>query len=296
MNKKAISLVGFNTRDEIAACIEAYPEARFELAYNMDEGFLEEVAPLIAGRVVSLHACSPLEPYFPNFGSADSEVIEESEAMLMRSARTALRFGADIMVLHPGYLTDRRVSSNYAGRVQLMKGPEFQEYIGRRNGYIARKDILDTTGYHRHFSIMVEHVAKISERLREMGITLAVENLNPRAGYLYMQPDELEMFPPQLRFCLDVGHLWVSHFVFGFEFLPAVERMLGSGRVVSLHLHSNPSDGEVLEDSHDDFHAFGFPAGEIIHLAKDLPVNLVLETLRNPVENAIFLDELLALR
>lgn len=294
MKKKAISLVGFKTCDEIAACIEAYPEARFELAYNMSEDFLEKAAPLIAGRVVSLHACSPMEPYFPNFGSDDPVVIQESETMLMRSARTALRFGADIMVLHPGYLTDQRVSSNYAGRAELMKGPEFQDYIGRKKGYIARRDILDTEGYRRRFSVMTEHVARVSERLLGMGITLAVENLNPRAGYLYMQPEELESFPPQLRFCLDVGHLWVSHFVFGFEFLPAVERMLGSGRIVSLHLHSNPSDGDILEDSHGDFNAAGFPAAEIIRLAKDLPVNLVLETLQSPVGNMVSLDELLA--
>lgn len=294
MKKKAISLVGFKSRDEIASFVSQYPDARFELSYNMSGDFLEEVSPLISGRVISLHACSPLEPFFPNFGSEDPEVISESEAMLMRSAETALRYGADIMVLHSGYLTDQRVSSDYAGRARLMKGPEFQEYIGRQEGYIARGDILDTKGYRRHFSTMVGHVAAVSERLRTMGITLAVENLNPRAGYLFMQPSEISDFPEDIRFCLDVGHLWISRFVFGFDFLPAVEQLLASGRVVSLHLHSNPSDGRILEDSHGDFNAKDFPAEEIVRLAADLPVNLVLETVRNPVENAIFLDGLLA--
>lgn len=293
MKKKAISLVGFKTYDEVAAFISAYPQAQFELAYNMNRDFLEEVAPLISGRVISLHACSPLEPYFPNFGSEDPDVIGESETLLMRSAETALRFGADIMVLHPGYLTDKRVSSDYAGRAMLMKGAEFQQYIGRQKGYIARGDILSLEEYSHRFSIMAEHVAHMSDRLRSMGITLAAENLNPRAGYLFMQPMEMERFPSNVHFCLDVGHLWISHFVFGFDFLSAIQVMLASGRVVSLHLHSNPSNGDILEDTHDDFNAVDFPSEEVIRLAVDHPVNLVLETVQDPVKNALYLDELL---
>ncbi len=294
MKHTAISLVGFSSYEQIASYIEAYPDARFELAYNMSPSFLQEVTPLITGRVVSLHACSPLEPWFPNFASEDPDVIETSEQLLMRSADTALRFGAELIVLHPGYLTDALVSSDYQGRKQLMNGPEFAPFIGRREGYIARADILRTEGYRHRFSVMREHVRRVSGRLGEMGIVLAVENLNPRAGYLYMQPEELEMFTPDIRFCLDVGHLWISHFVFGFEFLPAVERMLASGKVASLHLHSNPSDGTVLEDSHSDFFADGFPAQRIVRLAEGLPVNLVLETVGNPVENSRSLDHVLA--
>lgn len=289
---KGISLVGFKTQKEVEEYIHAYPDACFELSYAMSQSFLKEVAPLIKNRVISIHACCPSQPCFPNFGSADPQVIRESEEAVMKSAETALAFGAKVMVLHPGYLTDERVSSRYAERAKLMEGTAFAPFTGRGEGAIARADITSMDEYLKRFEIMRGHIERISERLEKLKITLAVENLNPRAGYLNITSEDFFRFGKNIYFCLDVGHLWVSHFVFGFDFLPAVKRILSTGRVVNMHLHSNASDGTILEDTHDDFYSNSFPAREIIAMASSLPLNLVLETVKNPLENTRFLDSL----
>lgn len=293
MAGKGMSLVGFKTVSEIASYIRLCPDARFELAYNMSERFLQEVDPLVRGRVLSLHACVPSEPCFPNFGSFDPAVLAESRAAVERTAKTAVGYGAGIIVLHPGYLTDKRVGSRYEERSKLMNGPEFAPYVGRAEGCIARSDLLGMPEYRRRFSHMAEELGELQEVLkRRYGVRIAIENLNPRAGYLNMSPDELDLLPPDVSLCLDVGHLWISHFVFGFDFLDAVKRYVSDKRLVSMHLHSNRSDGIVLEDGHNDFNAPGFPSEEIMSIVGKHDVNLVLETVGNPVENTRYLHEI----
>lgn len=293
MSRKGMSLVGFKTAAEIASYIELCPDARFELSYNMSKCFLDEVEPLVRGRVMSLHACVPSEPCFPNFGSFDPEVLAESRDAVERTARTAVRYGADIIVLHPGYLTDKRVGSRYEERSRLMNGPEFAPYVGRTEGSIARSDLLGMPGYKSRFSHMAEELGELQGVLgRRYGVRIAVENLNPRAGYLNMSPDELDLLPSCVSLCLDVGHLWISHFVFDFDFLDAVARYVSDKRLVSMHLHSNRSDGTILEDGHNDFLAQGFPSRQIVSMVGGRDVNLVLETVGNPVENTRYLHEI----
>lgn len=289
MAYKGISLVGFATVAEIESYLEQCPDACFELSYNMSPEFLKEVSPLLQGRVLSLHACVPEESFFPNFGSYDPDVLASSRAAVERTAETAVRHGADIIVLHPGYLTDFMVSSRYEERSKLMNGPEFEPFVGRKKGSIARSDLISMSEYQSRFTHMADEIGELQLVLqRRYGVRIAVENLNPRAGYLNMSPDELKMLPSNISLCLDVGHLWISHFVFGFDFLTAVSAYIADARLVTMHLHSNKSDGLVLEDTHDDFFANCFPSAKILDLVGD-DVNLILETVKNPVENTRFL-------
>ncbi len=293
MMKKGISLVGFRTYDEVSSYIKAYPNARFELSYNMKREFLSSIAPLIEGRVLSLHACCPEEAFFPNYGSYNPSVIEYSNNVMQKSLETAKAYGADIVVLHPGYITDENVSSCYRERALLMRSNAFKPFIAREEGSIVRNDILSDEEYVMRFRKMNDHVTELSSLFERAGVALAVENLNPRAGYLFYSPYEIANFSPNVRFCLDVGHLYISHYVFGFDFLKAIDYMLSTGRVLSMHLHSNRSDGKILEDSHSDFFASGFPSTDIIRIASGYDVNLILETISNPLENSFFLDSII---
>lgn len=292
MARNGISLVGFANVAEIESYLEQCPDACFELSYNMSPELLNEADPLLHGRVLSLHACVPEEAFFPNFGSYDPDVLASSRAAVERTAETAVRHGADIIVLHPGYLTDFMVSSRYEERSKLMNGSEFEPFIGRKKGSIARNDLIGMSEYHDRFTHMADEIGELQFVLkRRYGVRIAVENLNPRAGYLNMSPDELGMLPSNVSLCLDVGHLWVSHFVFGFDFLAAISTFASDGRLVTMHLHSNRSDGIILEDTHDDFFANGFPAEKILDLVGE-NVNLILETVKKPVENTRYLTGL----
>jgi len=293
---QAISLVGFPNAASVKAFIDAWPYARFELAYNMSESFLKEVTPILAGRVVSVHSCCPLESFFPNFASYDAEIIEKSHTMLRRSVSTSLEFGVPNVVLHPGYATDCLIPSEVHERMALLEAGIFKDYVGRAEGSIARSDYTVMSAYRKRFESMQKELAQLGRSFSGKGLHLAVENLNPRAGYMCMTAEEMIEIAsiPDVYLCLDVGHLWISHLVFGFSFPAAIERIMATGKVVSCHLHSNASgQNGVLEDSHDDFDANGFPCKMIIDCIKESGANMVLETLNHPVYNAQVLFHLL---
>ena len=295
MDKRAISLVGFKSRQSVEDYIKAFPRARFELAYNMSSAFLSSLEPLLAGRVVSLHACCPLVRCFPNFASSSPVVLKESFDAMDESLESAKRFHAELMVLHPGYATDSALPSDAAKRTAVLQGPDFQRFVGREEGSICTPDYIRSREYRHHFALMKENLAVLAPRMEHKGVRLAIENLNPRAGYLCLHPDEFAELAsmPSLYFCLDVGHLWISHFVLGFDFFAALAKMMATGRVLSCHLHSNPSDGTVLRDAHEPFEANGFPFERVLSCLLPYHPNLVLEQISGDyVHSSCLLEEL----
>jgi len=297
IGQQAISLVGFADTASVKAFIEAWPQAKFELAYNMGKDFLDDVSPFLADRVVSVHSCCPVEPFFPNFASSDLSILKESHAMLARSAATAIAFGAQNVVLHPGYVTDQLVPSDVHQRMALLRTGIFKDFTGGAAGTICRDDYPLMPAYRRRFGMMKRELAELGSAFARKQLCLAVENLNPRAGYVCMTDEEMVEIAaiPDVFLCLDVGHLWISHLVFGFPFLEAIRRILSTGKVVSCHLHSNPSQPNgMMEDSHEDFDANGFPCRMIVDVVRMTGANMVLETLKHPLHNVQVLSQLVA--
>jgi len=295
---RAISLVGFKTYSEIEKYIKAFPQAKFELSYCMSSAFLKEVTPLIKDRVVSLHALCPSEEYFPNLASHDNQVVKNSIELLKRSCVTAKKYGATLIVLHPGYLTDKAMPSDGVLRVALLNSKELLPFIGFEKGSICKKDYTSRELYINYFETMVNNLLIINKIVSSYGLKLAIENLNPRAGYLFIEPDEMIKLAntTPLTFCLDVGHLWISSKVFGFDFLSSIEKLLNTGRIISMHLHSNPSTENYFIDSHSNLCESNFPYKEVIALAKRYKdINLVLETVQDFLKNSKNLENLLLL-
>jgi Endonuclease IV len=293
---REISLVAFKTKAEVEKYISDFPSACFELSYAMSPEFLSEVTPIIKDRVVSLHACCPREPVFPNFASHDKSVVDMSFDLMKKSAETANRFGAKIIVLHPGYLLDYALPSSSKARLEMLNTASLKRHIGFEKGSICNSGYLSDSEYREYFLVMKENLVELNQMLLNQGITLVVENLNPRSGYLFMSPEEMAelALDTELHYCLDVGHLYVSSFVFGFDFLSGVRKALSTGRVASVHLHSNKSGNGEYIDSHEDFFAPHFPAKKIVDDVVSLSsANLVIETLENPLANSVFLESLL---
>lgn len=156
-----------------------------------------------------------------------------------------------------------------------------ERFVSVPKGSICTLSYIREDEYRTSFSSMVENLCALSRELGSRGIVLAVENLNPRAGYLLIHPDEMLGLAnsTDLRFCLDVGHMLVSSALYGFDFLDAVSKVLSTGRVVTVHMHSNPSCSGRYEDSHQSIRANGFPYREIIEMVDLSGANLMLETL-----------------
>ncbi len=292
-----ISLVGFHSADEVARYLDAVPTARFELSYKMSASFLEQLEPLIEGRVVSSHACCPAEPIFPNFASSDEAVIAQSYEAIERTLATCSRYGAAIMVLHPGYVTDFAIPSENKARKALLESPAFAPYIAFDDGAICRTDYPDSPVYRRHALIATDHLVRVGQLCRSYGVRLAVENLNPRVAYLFQRPEEMVTLTKEsedIFLCLDVGHLYIASAVYGFDYYVAIETILATGRVVSCHLHANSTLKEEgrFRDDHHTIDAHRFPIEETLALLAASGANLVLETVEDPVYNSRLLVDL----
>lgn len=289
MMKKGISLVGFRKAEEVSRIAGLFPQAFFELSYAMSDDFLRSVAPAIGGRIASLHSLCPRRSCFPNFASADESVFRWSYDEMLRDAGTARSLGADIQVLHPGYLIPSLIPTDTKERLALMESGVLSPYTAIKAGSICTDDYPEREEYRRAFELMIPALENLSAALNAEGITLAVENLNPRAGYMLVKPEEmLELARrTELSFTLDIGHLWVSAERFGFDFLTALEKVLTTGRVVTTHLHSNPSDRDsnLYADTHSSLDAYRLPWQDALKMIAQSGANMMLETTEDPEHN-----------
>lgn len=298
MQKKVLSLVGFHSPKEIQGYLDEFSDMQVELSYKMDRQFLEDVAPLLSGRVASVHACCPQEPIFPNFGSHDPDVLKESYRAVEESFMTASRFHADVLVLHPGYVTDFAIPSDNQKRKALLADPSFLPYVYKKEGSICSPSYPQTDVYRSHAKQARQELHKVALMGKEYGVRLAVENLNPRVGYLFQLPDEMVGLVeenPELYLCLDVGHLWISSCLYGFDYFAGLKTILDTQRVINCHLHSNSSNRDAHEYS-DDHHSLdknGFPYEKVLETLLGTGANLVLETVENPRQNTLLLKALM---
>lgn len=293
MQKHVMSLVGFSSASEIAAYKTAFPSMHYELSYKMSEQLLSEVSPMLAGRIASVHACCPALPVFPNFGSHDEQVIAQSYDAICKSFETARSCNADIVVLHPGYVCDRAMPSSNAARKKLLDDPSFSRYIVHADGAICGADYPNQDIYRYHAVQAFKQLEHVAQVAKTYGVKLAVENLNPRVGYLFQTPWEMERLAAlqDVYLCLDVGHLWISSFVYDFPYLPAIQRIIETDKVVNCHLHSNATNtaAKHFSDDHHTFDKYGFPARQVLELLAGTHANLTLEMVEDFDYNTRFL-------
>jgi sugar phosphate isomerase/epimerase len=280
-------------------------EALFELNYEWELDSPAQV-PGLRGAVVSVHAPCPRSANFPNLGSRDPAVLRASFEDIRRSAETATAFGAGLVVLHPGYTLDVAVPVDSSRRLAVLTRHvgDAARYIWSQGGRICTPGYCETAGYRQRREEATARLAAAARLCAEEGVQLAVENLNPRVTYLFQLPAELVRLAhavPQLRLCVDLGHLWISSLVHGFDFLHGLRDVLSTGRVVSAHVHDNssqlgtrvsehivdaPPAGSRFGDDHFAIGRGGVPIAAAVHQMKRAGVGtLVVETLDPPLES-----------
>lgn len=273
----------------------------FELSYKMDEEYLRRSAALEM-KAVSVHAPCPHTSTLPNLGSRDPKVLTESYTILEESAKTAAVFGADILVLHAGYATDRRIYTDSEERRKSLEEapPPPGTYIYKHEGMISTAEYCDAPEYRVHLEETIKNLPRAIEICRSRGVTLAVENINPRITYLMQQPEDLFLTAervPEVRFCLDIGHLWISSLIHSFHYLETIERILDTRRVVTTHLHNNYSTSgkpETVADDHLSLNRGELPYREVVELlVRKGPGRFIIEAKECPGENLQILRDLI---
>ena len=302
----AISLVSLKTVESLNNIIEASPhKLHFELSYEMKPTLIEQMRPKLIDSVVSIHAACPNVEFFPNLASHDESVITQSFKDLDMSLDTAVSFGANNLVLHPGYSTDKAIPSDNELRQNLFSSEEFTPYIWNAKGSICDINYIDSPKYKEFSNQAIKNLGKFAQICEKRGVTLAVENLNPRVGYLFQTPNEMVKLIEKVdcSICLDVGHLWLSSCLYGFNYLEGIRTILATNKVATTHLHSNMSrpvsDGEkvILEDNHSSLNKYNFPYKEVIKEIAKSKANMVLEVKESPLENhKLLINELSKLK
>ena len=284
MNKKGISLVGIKDIDTIKRIRKSYPDCYFELSYLSTPSSLKEILPIVKDRVASIHLLAPVKDYFPNLASFSS--YEWSEKAILENAELAIEIGAENLVLHPGYLVDGLVSRDYQTRLTQLKNLNMEEYMLQKEESVAAPSYIKSERYKKAFKIMVENALKLNKKINNLGLNLTLENLNPRVGYMNLLPEEsIYLASLGLDLCIDVGHLFINSIIFGFDCLSQTKLLLDTGRVKTMHLHSNPSHVGYYKDSHLSFDKYMPYYKEIISYASSKGANLILESIEEPERN-----------
>ncbi len=293
----ALSLAAFPRSRDVEAFLQNLPadlgwDPSFELSYQFGPRELARLEGL-EGRVLSGHAPCPGTEYFPNLGSGDPEVVEESLQVIRASARTAASYGGSVLVLHPGYATDGRMPAEFTERKAALEAERvaLRRYEWLREKSICRPRYCDSPVYRDHLGAAVQNLRHATAVCAEEGVRLAAENLNPRLTYLFQRPAELEELVravPGLTLCVDAGHLWMASLVPGFDFTAGLRQILDTGRVVSAHVHDNRSVLGARPRLSDDHGAPGtglVPLEEALHLLLMAGVpNWILESTVSPLQ------------
>lgn len=284
MAKKGISLVGIKDRETVERIRRDYPDCYFELSYMSTPESLQELLPIIKGRVASIHLLAPVREYFPNLASRSAYAWSEIE--ILKDAELALQCGAENLVLHPGYLVDALVYSTYAKRLPQIQNAGLEKYMLIPEESVCSPEYIASDLYKKAFDLLLENSLKLTEKVRAMGLHLCLENLNPRAGYMILHPDEvITLAKNGLDLCVDIGHLQVNAALFGFDVLTETKRLLDTGHVKTMHLHSNQSVYGVFKDSHHSLDRHMPYWKEIVTYAEEKGANQILEVLEEPERN-----------
>ncbi len=303
-NRTGISVIAFKNAMEIREFLDAVSAESlitpfFELSYKMGPEFLDE-ARFLKGKVLSVHAPCPAAASFPNLGSADTEVIRNSLQTIRSSAETAVSFGAEIIVLHAGYTLDSSVSSEFGKRAEMINSlSELKPYSLDNKGSICTADYCASDLYKRYLDRTIKNLRKASAICSDMGIVLAVENLNPRLTYLFQLPEEFVLLAEEvdnIGICVDIGHLYISSLLHRFDFKKAVRTLINTGKVVTTHIHDNISRGgrdPLFTDDHDVIGSGNVPVGAALEfIAENRNINLVIESIASPIDNLKMLADL----
>ena len=286
-----LSLVGVKTISELERIANTFPECSFELSYYSTPEFLENALPLLSGRIVSVHSLTPKREFFPNLGWQGA--MSWSEREILFDAGFSADLGAKRLVLHPGYAIESLLYTDAKKRMKQVATCAFERFCLPGHPTIAGIEYLKSPDYKKAFDIMAENAKVVSAKVQSFGLSLCLENLPSRPGYLLIHPDEMVALAKEgLKMCLDIGHLQLSGAALGFDFVRQSLRVLESGGVETMHVHSNPSQKGLYEDTHENPLRYNNRLKKIVDCAKANGVELISEVTDDPYDSVAVLTSM----
>lgn len=284
----AVSSVAFKDVEETR---DFYVELNIpiELGVNLDKGQLDFLDKAKV-KARSVHVPCPKSFMLPNFAAFDESVLNSSREIFLESCRTAFRFGCNIVSLHPGYCTDALMPTEPEEREKSL-----QRTTGRSQTVVEPSYVFEKN-YMLHFEALERNLREITKEIKNFGLKLACENLNPKYFYMVQTPSEIKrlMDIDSVNICLDLGHLWISSLVHGFEFYSSVEELVSTGKVIEIHASNNDSSVGKYNDAHDHLYHGSIDYRRVLKILQKFDredLLFTIEVKHDPRSDLLFLKE-----
>lgn len=129
--------------------------------------------------------------------------------------------------------------------LQRMSESGIGEFVLHPEGLDAPPEsisIMDSHQQKSYYAPLVDSLQQLNEEARQLGIRLAVENMqSPASPFASIQQllQLIENFDRNMGLCLDIGHSFLA----GLDARQELQAALQSSRLFSLHLHNIQSEG-----------------------------------------------------
>ncbi|MBI5235171.1 MAG: hypothetical protein HY886_02850 [Deltaproteobacteria bacterium] len=147
----------------------------------------------------------------------------------------------------------RRFITGSLSFVSALDAPYYSIHAGFKKEFAFSNELLYETKGARRFSLSGIDENILWFKRAHPGMRLVIENLYPNnknmEACFLMHIDEITSFMgarPDARLLLDLGHLYVSAALLGFDFQGAVDRLFTdyAGRIAEIHLSENHGEAD----------------------------------------------------
>jgi len=217
------------------------------------------------GLPLSLHL-PLLVPDLINLACNDNDLlIEQFKEVRSRIEEADSRIG----LFHGFLMTDKKVPNDPVNYRKIMLA-NIDPRFSLEDGLVMNPDFLCHPEMETWIRRVKTGLQVMAGKLH--GLDVALENDFPGIGSGFQRIEEFHRCGVR-RCWLDLGHLWASSVLHGFDFLKMVETWVGEIEVAGVHVHSNlikrDTPAPLITEHHAHLHKEGeMPVGDAVKILK----------------------------
>lgn len=216
-------------------CMKVAAAHDFEFGIQLHNSASEKEIAICAGFGVPLSAHAPLLAEFNiNLGKSD---ISVEMAELAHTAALMRRYGITEAVFHGFRMCDLPTPAfNRNKPYELAMSVGFRPDLAARPDSKLNRNFIGEPEFIERTEILKNNLTLLRQNYPDL--TFCIENDFPSHGSANLLASGAIQLQHPL--CLDAGHLWITCYLLGNDFLQETAAFANSGRLKMVHLHASP--------------------------------------------------------